>query len=178
MSAVGCCLRKYVFDAHQKYPYKAFTWLEDPAGISGGVDSESCVRRFDRFTRSFCNYLTKHGGLDCAEARADLACMRALCFVDNAAIEARHASIRREVVVLSSQTHPDELVDISSRFVLRCLRRRTQSEPRKQLVHQRLQDITVDVVAQPARRKRKRGGRGCASCVCVRTTPRHPRSAH
>lgn len=142
LSMVGCCLRFYVMDHHKSFPIAAFGWLLDPEGISAAYDKVPCKKMLDRWTRSWCAAWATSEGLDSAAAKADLSATRALCFLDNAGIEARHAAIRREVVALGTQTHAGSFDDISSRFVLRSIRQRCELERRFA--------PALDKVAQPS----------------------------
>ena len=65
--------------------------------------------------------------MDSREARADLISILVLSQEDNTDIEAIHASIRRELTVLSTQTKTMDFGELSDRHVLRCGRRASDS---------------------------------------------------
>ena len=66
---------------------------------------------------------TVAGGLGGRAARADLEATLILLQEDMTEIESIHASIRRELSVLSTQTHAMDFLELSDRHVLRCVRR-------------------------------------------------------
>ena len=129
-SAIVCCLRFYVRDIHANYPTATFRWLYHQDGISAACAAAGCTTRFDRFTRTWVEFWRASDGLDSAAARADLASACILAFQDNAPIEARHATIRRELLSLSMQTRPTNFVDLSCRHVLRRIRQTDALERR------------------------------------------------
>lgn len=125
VAAIGCCLRLYLIDHHSNYPFKTFGWLQHPEGLRAALGEETCRKRLDRWTSSWVAWWEgSEEGLDSPAAVADLRACSLLSFVDNAAIEARHASIRREIVTLATQTHAKNFQDTSGRFVLRGVRQR------------------------------------------------------
>jgi hypothetical protein len=90
-------------------------------------DKVGCKLVLGKGLSDFCTYWMGNGGLDCAGATADLFSMIVLFQEDMAEIEANHASIRRELMVLSTQTKVTDFIELSNRFVLRCCRRHPES---------------------------------------------------
>ena len=66
-------------------------------------------------------------GLTAEAARQNLAATTVLLQEDMGEIEASHANIRRELMLLSTQTNACDFMDLSDRFVLRCCRRQPES---------------------------------------------------
>ena len=75
------------------------------------------------FLKKWCEYWKTWGMLHSRNARADLESILILLQSDMAEIESIHASIRRELYVLSTQTSSVQFLELSDRHVLRCARR-------------------------------------------------------
>ena len=127
VSTFACGISNKHTDVHTNYPAAAFLWLYSPDGLQAEYDKVSCKHLFDPFVETFCSYWVTRGGLDQRGARADLESLMILFQEDMAEIEARHASIRRELTVLSTQTHSTDFLELSDRHVLRCTRRQPAS---------------------------------------------------
>ena len=100
-----------------------------------------------------------HDGLNSRACRADLEATIILLQDNMAEIEALHASIRRELNVLSTQTHSLDFLELSDRFVLRTFRRHPAAygvkAPKDIGFH--AQSDGEDEGEQPANNARKRG---------------------
>ena len=135
---------------HRNYPYRTFGLL------TGAVTAEELGReppcRFDAWTKSL---MTRYAGnYDDPSLVLEVHVAAMLAPIDTAAIEARHASIRRSVMA-RVQTHSLRVRRSSAAFVLRGV-----SNPRlavgkvKKFVARR----KPDEKAEPAAKRRKGGG--------------------
>ena len=92
-------------------------------GLKGEFDKFKRKWVLSHFLKAFCKWWEQHGGLDSREAKADFISIIILLQEDMAEIEAMHASVRRELYVLSVQTHTVLFEELSNRYTLRCARR-------------------------------------------------------
>jgi hypothetical protein len=122
-STLACGLSKKHVRVHSAFPYTAFKWLASPIGLQAEYDRIGCKQVLGSWLKGWCEYWTRNGGLDSRGAAADLTAIIILLQDEMGEIEANHASIRRELVVLSTQTHSCGFLELSERFVLRCCRR-------------------------------------------------------
>jgi hypothetical protein len=126
-SSLGCGIAAKHTRVHSKFPTQAFTWLGAAHGLQSEYDRHLCKKVFGPWCEAFCDFWMKHGGLDSRGCQADLAVTSVLLQEDMGEIEANHASIRRELMLLSTQTNACDFMDLSDRFVLRCCRRQPES---------------------------------------------------
>ena len=104
------------------FPWLSFLWLISPLPLSEQYNSVSCKDRLGHWFKSWCAYWVARGDLDSRAARADLEGTLILLQEDMAEIEAIHAAIRRELVVLSTQSKTLGFMELSDRHELRCAR--------------------------------------------------------
>ena len=83
----------------------------------------ACKDRLGHFFKSRCELWDNRGELNSRSAKADLEGILILVQEDMAEIESIHAAIRRELFVLSTQSHAMNFLELSDRHVLRCVRR-------------------------------------------------------
>ena len=126
-SSLGCGIAAKHTRVHSKFPTQAFTWLGSAHGLQSEYDRHLCKKVLGPWFEAFCDFWMKHGGLDSRGCQADLAATSVLLQEDMGEIEANHASIRRELMLLSTQTNACDFMDLSDRFVLRCCRRQPES---------------------------------------------------
>ena len=86
-----------------------------------------CKDQLGHWFKHWCAYWHGRGELGGRAARADLEATLILLQEDMTEIESIHASIRRELFVLSTQTHAMDFLELSDRHVLRCVRRHPDS---------------------------------------------------
>ena len=147
--ASGRTHRKFT-QHHRKYPYKTFGVLSGTSTIQQIDKDPRCVQ--DEYTRSLLTHF--NGKLDAPELAMELYVIAFLANIDTATIEARHASIRRDIRS-RVQTHALAVSRSSASFVLRAA-----NAPR--LIAGRPQDIAQtaegQVGASGTRKKRCGGG--------------------
>jgi hypothetical protein len=110
------CLANELKVRHRSYPFKLFLLLLDTK-IKDEILSESCM--WDNWSADFISKHSGHpDGIASAPALHDLKTSALLCHLDTSQVEAKHAYIRR-VLMLSVQTHLDSLSHVSASDVLR-----------------------------------------------------------
>lgn len=113
----GAACHELLVQPRSNYPFIAFAAAaKSPDGL-GQLLAKERPCRFDRWTSAFAERFA--GRLGTPEARIDCLSTACLLPVDTAGIEARHASVRRRVVLASTHTHLQELSQASADFVLR-----------------------------------------------------------
>eukprot|EP00971_Amphidinium_carterae_P133246 2638808-Amphidinium_carterae.1 len=110
--------------AHQTYPIKMFLLLnpdpEESAAVARQLENDpACVK--DLFAQKL---QAECGGYSNPMAAHILASIALMQSTDIAAVESRHASIRRQLVTKSTQTHPMSANDASLQWVLQHFRRK------------------------------------------------------
>ena len=122
-SALACSLSAKHMRVHSKGPFTGFLWLGSPHGLKAEYDRHTCKQVLGSWLEAWCAYWARNGGLDTRGATADLTAAVVLLQEDMGESEAGHASIRRELVLLSNQVRACDFLEVSDRFVLRCCRR-------------------------------------------------------
>jgi hypothetical protein len=113
---------------HSNFPVAAFPWVFSERNLPEHFDGVISKQQLGPFLEGWYNwYVNTPGGVDSRGARADLASILVMTQEDMAEIEANHAAIRRELYVLSTQTHTQHFLELSSRYMLRCVRRHPAS---------------------------------------------------
>ena len=102
-SAFACAIAQQHLDVHMNFPWAGVFWLFSPHGLKGEYDKIKCKDLLGDWFGQWCAYWDSMEGLDSREAIADLVSVIILMQEDNAEIEALHASIRRELYLLSTQ---------------------------------------------------------------------------
>ena len=122
-SALACGIMQKLTSVHFSFPILAFLWLWSDTSFKDQYDIIVCKQRLGHFMQSWCSYWDKRGEQGSRSARADLEALLILFQEDMGEIEALHASIRREMFVLSTRTTSLDFLELSDRHVLRCVRR-------------------------------------------------------
>ena len=109
---------------HSNFPTAAFPWIFSQRKLSEHFDGAICKQRLGPFLQGWYEWFSQQpGGVDSRGARADLSAILVMPQEDMSEVEALHAAIRRELYALSTQTHTTDFVDLSCRYMLRCVRR-------------------------------------------------------
>ena len=104
---------------------------------------------FDTWTRQFVQHWGEDG-LDSEDAEVDCLATASMMLSDTSVIEARHASIRRSLVLASTQTHCELLERASSEFVYRQVPRMSAATRRQKRSRDEAEHDEVDPqVGQP-----------------------------
>ena len=122
ISGYCCAIKAKHCDIHFKYPVLAFLWLISGRSLKDHYDGIACKAVLGSWMLSWCDYWEERDGLDSEAARADLSALLILWQEDTAEIEALHATIRRELIVLSVQCSSVDFNELSDRHILRQLR--------------------------------------------------------
>ena len=154
ISRMACCVEQLLACSHRRYPTKLFRLLvmTDISIVDEVRTDPDCLKDpwSIRFLSSFPNPR-------CDEALAVLSFLAELIKCDIAAIECRHAAIRRWVHSRGLQAHSVDLEDLSSEWV--CQRARIAAAATTRSAASRGQ---AEGRATPQRAKRKRRGGGGA----------------
>jgi hypothetical protein len=102
-----------VIVAHRGYPYKLFLALLGDE-FTDEILMQSC--QFDELATAICGMFPLAADMSSPKCQAILSCIASFLEIDNAAIEGRHASTRRVIVVRSAQTHAVSLEMISAEW--------------------------------------------------------------
>ena len=168
MCTIGCCIVEYGIDINSEAPISLFLTLLHPGGIRAAIDEMGCKKKWDRFTHSWHHYFTSGGrSLDDGDARADLMAIQILGWTDNGPIESKHVSIRRELNIYGTQAKPVNVLNLSTRHILRTCRRirfANNANKKKRIGKQRR---TGDRVA--SKTKKRGGGGGYRAFVSEKT---------
>ena len=122
-SALSCSIFIKHYTGHSKYHQASFRWLYDPRGFAACYSDISCKHLLGRWFHSWCEYWIANGGLDSVACRSDLEAILVLWQEETIEIETLHATIRRELYLLSTQVTALNFLELSDRHVLRCVRR-------------------------------------------------------
>ena len=108
---------------HKNYPFKLFDLMDTPDDEIRAKLEAIPLCRLDEWSLSLVEaYLSREGRWG-ADFKAELWHTALQHEFDNAAREAHHASIRRQIVVSSAQTHAEAFQRTNAAFVLRSARR-------------------------------------------------------
>ena len=110
-------------DVHLHFPSIAFLWLMAETSLFEQYNQAQCKDRLGHFFEAWCAYWHERGLRGSRAVRADLESILVLMQEDKSEIEAIYASIRRELFILSTQTHSVDFLELSDRHALRCMRR-------------------------------------------------------
>eukprot|EP00971_Amphidinium_carterae_P146252 2899074-Amphidinium_carterae.5 len=150
MSRVGCLLEHTLFARHSKFPCKLFLLLDQSEAAESLTSVPKCMK--DKWTKEV---EAKYPTLTEPSLLATLALQASIQPTDISAIEARHASVRRQCVLRSCQTWCACLKQVSANFLLqsqsRALARAKGSVQNKVIVSSRK-------TPKPRKRKPGRGG--------------------
>ena len=117
LSRGAAAVHQLISVPHQGFPYQTFLLLEDPAKSATIAAQPVCLK--DGFTRSLASQWT---GLDSPQVRAVLEAMATKQPLDISGVEARHASIRRQLHSKSVQTWAMGVTSASGEWVLQQFR--------------------------------------------------------
>ena len=117
LSCLGCALMQLVAHPHKCYPVKLFRLLREPEMGPDLAAEAPCIK--DAYTQ---HLQRSHPTLEGEELQASLKMHALHQAVDIGGIETRHASVRRQVVLLSVQTWRRDFSQASCDWLLQNLR--------------------------------------------------------
>ncbi|CAK0795464.1 unnamed protein product, partial [Prorocentrum cordatum] len=117
LSRSECQVREAFMHRHSLLPTRIFAMIADPAVAQEVSDLQDC--RMDSWTKDFVlRHKDADGGLSNPAAIAELNLLAAMIDLDIKAIESRHASIRRRLMVRGVQTHSATFAESSAEWVV------------------------------------------------------------
>lgn len=115
LSVFACSIKKKHTDVRLNCPFIAFQWVMGDTSLLDQYNQVTCTDRLGHFLEAWCAYWHDQGRLDSRAARAGLESILVLMQEDITEIETTHATIRRELYVLSTQTHSVDFLELSDR---------------------------------------------------------------
>ena len=114
-SREGCMIEYYIRNRHRQWPFPMFLLLDmdDDEELIAQVRASAllCIRLLDSWSRTM---LAKHPTLRGPIFQLKLKLCALLGFTDISAVEARHAAIRRQLMLKSVQTHTCDIKDLGA----------------------------------------------------------------
>ena len=126
ISRVGCAFAKLLATRHQRFPFRVFLLLLDPAKAQELLQTPDCL--LDGWTKTLKGLYPDFSG---EEFQQVLYTVALLLRVDISSVESRHASIRRLLTARSVQTHPMGFADLSAQWVFQQHRTQQAAEQPK-----------------------------------------------
>ncbi|CAK0802980.1 unnamed protein product, partial [Prorocentrum cordatum] len=115
LSRSECQVREAFTHRHSLLPTRIFAMIVDPAVAQEVSDLQDC--RMDSWTKDFVlRHKDADGGMSNPAAIAELNLLAAMIDLDIKAIESRHASIRRRLMVRGVQTHSATFAESSAEW--------------------------------------------------------------
>eukprot|EP00971_Amphidinium_carterae_P289936 5756959-Amphidinium_carterae.10 len=117
MSKEGCCVEYYLGSAHKRYPVTFFKCIHNPGFLKEVKNVKSCL--LDEWSSGLLSSLE-----GCTETQVQqvLICHAQLVATNISNVEACHASIRRSLVLQSTNTSTLDLASNSAMWVAQTLR--------------------------------------------------------
>eukprot|EP00971_Amphidinium_carterae_P205385 4076238-Amphidinium_carterae.3 len=125
ISRLGCGVHS-IYHEQSKFPMALFQILQNPHRARELWDTPDCLK--DAWSLQLAKLYPKYEG---AELQALLRLQASQTSVDTSVIEATHASIRRQCVSKSAQTHAIPFEDLSCQYLLQCVRNAVQRKASK-----------------------------------------------
>lgn len=111
ISRIGCCVQELLKEIHLQLPFALFRLLEEPGLAQDLLDLPEC--RWDAWSKEMRR---SHPELKGEVFFAKLAFVAHLLWKDVSKVEARHATIRRHLLLASTQTHQQNIADLSAQW--------------------------------------------------------------
>ena len=118
LSRMGAAVELHIGQPHKVFPVKVFKLLKDESQAQEMSAEPDCMK--DGYTKAL---QARFGSLDNPEVQSILRMHALQQATDIGGIETRHASVRRQVVLLSVQIWRRELSEVSCDWLLQNLRR-------------------------------------------------------
>eukprot|EP00971_Amphidinium_carterae_P350897 6491798-Amphidinium_carterae.1 len=133
LARLGGVVKVHLSWPHTRFPMRTFKVLSDVRFAQEIACAPDCIK--DGVTREL---EAKYGSVACEEALAMLTMVATAQAVDTSVVEAKHASIRRQVVLRSCQSWSAALLQVSAEWIIQNFRRASNGYVAKKMASKKV----------------------------------------